>query len=83
MDELRWRKASFSGSTDCAEVAVVPAEKVSSFSAGGGACVDRTATGEDAIAVRSTITGDTVMFNRREMDAFIKGAKAGEFDEFC
>jgi hypothetical protein len=63
MDDLAWRK--------------------SSFSADQGACVELAPLADGGVAVRNSNHPDagTVVFTRREMDAWVKGAKAGEFDD--
>jgi Domain of unknown function (DUF397) len=57
----------------------------SSFSNGGGNCVEVARLADGTTAVRnSNHPGDgTVFFTPAEMDAFIKGAKAGEFDDLA
>jgi hypothetical protein len=54
----------------------------SSFSNRHGLCVE-VALLEDRIAVRNSNDPDAgvVLFTRAEMDAWIKGVKAGEFDD--
>jgi uncharacterized protein DUF397 len=63
MDDLAWRKAS--------------------FSADQGACVELAPLPDGRVAVRNSNHPDagTVLFTRREMDAWVRGAKAGEFDD--
>jgi hypothetical protein len=63
MDDLAWRK--------------------SSFSADQGACVELAPLPDGRVAVRNSNHPDagTVYFTRREMDAWLKGAQAGEFDD--
>lgn len=63
MDDLAWRKAS--------------------FSADQGACVELAPLPDGRVAVRNSNHPDagTVLFSRREMDAWVRGAKAGEFDD--
>ncbi len=56
----------------------------SSFSGdNGGACVEAAPLADGRIAVRNSNHPDagTVYFTRAEMDAYIKGVKAGEFDD--
>jgi hypothetical protein len=55
----------------------------SSFSADQGACVELAPLPDGRVAVRNSNHPEagTVLFTRREMDAWVKGAKAGEFDE--
>jgi hypothetical protein len=63
MDDLAWRK--------------------SSFSADQGACVELAPLPDGGVAVRNSNHPDagTVFFTRPEVDAWVKGAKAGEFDD--
>ena len=58
----RWRKSSFSGISECVEVAELD---------------------DGRIGVRNSNAPDagTVLFTRGEIDAFVKGVKAGEFDD--
>ncbi len=56
----------------------------SSFSGGnGGSCVEAAPLPDGRVAVRNSKHPDagTVYFTRAEMDAYIKGVKAGEFDD--
>ncbi|MBV9141101.1 MAG: DUF397 domain-containing protein [Pseudonocardiales bacterium] len=55
----------------------------SSFSTGGGACVEVALLDDGRIAVRNSNDPDAevVLFTRAEMNAWIKGVKAGEFDD--
>ena len=57
--------------------------RISSFSADQGACVQLAPLPDGRVAVRNSNHPDagTVFFTRREMDAWVKGAKAGEFDD--
>jgi hypothetical protein len=60
--------------------------RTSSFSNGGDAgsnCVEAAALQDGRIAVRNSNHPDAgvVFFTRTEMDAWIKGVKAGEFDD--
>ncbi len=54
----------------------------SSFSGNNGDCVEVAALDGGRIAVRNSNHPDqgVVFFTRTEMDAWIKGVKAGEFD---
>ncbi len=56
----------------------------SSFSGDQGACVETAAMADGRIAVRNSSHREagTLFFTRVEMDAWIKGCKAGEFDDF-
>ena len=62
-----WRKSSFSGDGGT----------------GGGNCVEMAPLADGTIALRhSNHPGsDVVLFTRAEIDAWIKGCKAGEFDD--
>jgi Domain of unknown function (DUF397) len=55
----------------------------SSFSNGLALCVEVTLLDDGRIAVRNSNDPDAgvVLFTRAEMDAWIKGVKAGEFDD--
>jgi hypothetical protein len=55
----------------------------SSFSNGGGACVEVAPLDDGRIAVRNSNHPEAgvVFFTRAEMDAYIKGVKAGGFDD--
>jgi hypothetical protein len=57
--------------------------RISSFSADQGACVQLAPLPDGRVAVRNSNHPEagTVFFTRREMDAWVKGAKAGEFDD--
>ncbi|HET9256812.1 MAG TPA: DUF397 domain-containing protein [Pseudonocardiaceae bacterium] len=63
----KWRKSSFSGSGDI----------------GSGNCVEMAPLADGSIALRHSNQpgGDVVLFTRAEIDAWIKGCKAGEFDD--
>lgn len=55
----------------------------SSRSGNNGSCVEVARLGEDAIGVRDTKArghGPILTFTQAEWDAFIDGAKLGEFD---
>lgn len=56
--------------------------QVSSFSGDQGDCVAVARLDDDTIAVRNSNAPDAgvVYFTRRELDAFLHGARAGEFD---
>ncbi|MDQ4034126.1 MAG: DUF397 domain-containing protein [Actinomycetota bacterium] len=64
------------------ELDTVPWRK-SSFSGDQGACVETAPLADGRIAVRNSSHREagTVFFTRAEMDAWIKGCKAGEFDD--
>jgi hypothetical protein len=57
--------------------------RTSSFSNGGGECVEVALLDDGRTAVRHSNRPDAgvVLFTRAEMDAYIKGVKAGEFDD--
>ncbi|MDQ3151063.1 MAG: DUF397 domain-containing protein [Actinomycetota bacterium] len=57
----------------------------SSFSNGGGNCVEVAPLADGRSAVRNSNHPDAgvVFFTRAEMDAWIKGVKAGEFDDLA
>ncbi|MPZ64502.1 MAG: DUF397 domain-containing protein [Pseudonocardiaceae bacterium] len=59
--------------------------RTSSFSNGTGACVEVAPLDDGRIAMRNSKTPDAgvVFFTRAEMDAYIKGVKAGEFDDLA
>lgn len=62
-----WRKSSFSGGAN----------------GGGGDCVEAAALLDGRIAVRNSKDPDAgvVFFTRAEIGAWLKGVKAGEFDD--
>lgn len=71
-DELvraEWRKSSFSGGGGM----------------GGGDCVEVAPLEDGRIAVRNSNHPEksAVLFTRAEMGAWIKGVKAGEFDDLA
>lgn len=79
MDNLNWFKSSFSNPQGaCVEVAF----KKSSFSAQNGGCVEVSRPSANQILVRDTKDRSLTphVYTDVEWDAFIKGAKAGEFD---
>jgi hypothetical protein len=78
MDNITWFKSSFSAGGNCLEVAF----KKSSFSAHNGGCVEAALTPAGGVLVRDTKdrTKPAHEYTAGEWDAFIKGAKAGEFD---
>jgi hypothetical protein len=59
--------------------------RISSFSADQGACVELAPLPDGRVAVRNSNdrAAGTVFFTRREVDAWLKGAKAGEFDDLA
>lgn len=64
--QAEWRKSSFSGSGDY----------------GSGDCVEMAPLADGTIALRDSKHPDAgvVLVARAEIDAWIKGCKAGEFD---
>jgi hypothetical protein len=64
---VTWRKSSFSGGGGN----------------GGADCVEVASLPDGRVAVRNSKHPDagTVLFTPSEMDAWIKGCKAGEFDD--
>ena len=66
--QVQWRMSSFCGGTGTSN---------------GGGCVEVAALSDGRIAVRNSnyCVASVVYFTRAEMDAWIKGVKAGEFDE--
>lgn len=66
---LNWRKSSFSGGGG----------------EGGADCVESAELPDGTIAVRNSNNpgAGAVLFTRAEMDAWIKGCKAGEFDDLA
>ncbi|MGH3328931.1 MAG: DUF397 domain-containing protein [Streptomycetales bacterium] len=59
--------------------------RISSFSNGSANCVEVAPLEDGRIAVRNSNHPDkaVVFFTRAEMDAWIKGVKAGEFDDLA
>ncbi|MCA1834827.1 MAG: DUF397 domain-containing protein [Actinobacteria bacterium] len=57
--------------------------RTSSFSGNNGTCVEVAALPDGHIAVRNSNQPDrgVVLFTRAEMEAWIHGVKAGEFDD--
>lgn len=54
-----------------------------SYSSDNGNCVEMAAMPDGNVAVRDTKNraGDTLVFSRAEMRAWINGVRAGEFDD--
>ncbi|MFK4183506.1 DUF397 domain-containing protein [Streptomyces sparsogenes] len=65
----QWRKSSFSRGTE----------------SGGGDCVEVAPLADGRIAVRNSKNPEAgvLFFTRSEMDAWLKGDKAGEFDDLA
>jgi SH3-like domain-containing protein len=59
--------------------------RTSSFSNGTGGCVEVALLDDGRTAVRNSNHPEAgvVLFTRAEMDAYIKGVKAGEFDDLA
>ena len=59
--------------------------RTSSFSADNGVCVEVAALPDGRIAVRNSNHPEdgVVLFTRAEMNAWIHGVKAGEFDDLA
>ncbi len=57
--------------------------RTSRFSNGGGLCVEVALLDDGRTAVRNSNHPDAgvVLFTRAEMDAYIRGVRAGEFDD--
>ncbi|MGH3621604.1 MAG: DUF397 domain-containing protein [Sciscionella sp.] len=55
----------------------------SSFSAQNGTCVEMALTPDDRVAVRNSNHPEAgaVFFTRAEIDAYLRGVRAGEFDD--
>ena len=77
-----WRKSSYSNSSgNCVEVAFAGWRK-SSYSNNSGNCVE-VAAADGAVGVRDSKQhgrGAVLEFTRPQWDAFIRAAKAGEFN---
>ena len=57
----------------------------SSYSGANGNCVEAAPTSDGGTAIRDSKDpgGPTLHFTKAEMDAFLKGAKDGEFDSLA
>ena len=57
--------------------------RTSSFSGNNGTCVEVAACPDGRVAVRNSNHPDEgmILFTRAEMNAWIRGVKAGEFDD--
>ena len=57
--------------------------RISSFSGNNGTCVQLAALSDGRIAVRNSTRPDdgTILFTRAEMNVWLRGVKAGEFDD--
>lgn len=77
MTEIQWRKSSYSqGNGNCVQVGWTK----SSFSNGSSACVEVRGD-DDAIYLRESDDPDMIVTtSRAKWEAFLAGAKAGEFD---
>jgi hypothetical protein len=67
--QVEWRKSSFSGAGG----------------SGSGNCVEAAALPDGRIAIRNSNAPEAgvITFTRAEIDAWIKGVKAGEFDDLA
>lgn len=77
--EVAWQRSSACSGGNCVEAGFVK-----STACAGGECVEAACGGvhHDEVRVRDSKNpdGPVLLFTRAEWDAFIKGAKAGEFD---
>lgn len=76
-----WRKSSFSHANgNCVDVAW----RKSSFSFSNGNCVEIKVPDGSTVLVRDSKdqSGPVLQFTAAEWNAFVQGAKAGEFDSF-
>ena len=72
-----WLRSSQCNSGACVEVQFVRSTKCGASTD----CVEvAMPEGQNLVIVRSSQSGDSVVFTKFEWIAFIKGAKAGEFD---
>jgi len=57
--------------------------RISSFSGNNGTCVEVAASPDGHIALRNSTHPDagTILFTRAQINAWIQGIKAGEFDD--
>lgn len=79
MSDVTWRKSTFSGDNECVEVGF--AWRTSSFSGSKNECVEVAyAPGHVAVRDSKHSQGGVLVFTPAEWQAFISGAKAGEFD---
>ena len=86
-----WRKSSFSGNNGtCVEIAPLPqlvmAEwRKSSFSADNGACVETAPLTSRHVGVRNSNHPEagTLLLSRPGVAAWIRGVKAGEYDDLA
>ena len=68
-------------SSKCDTNACVEVKFVKSSQCAAGECVEvAIPEGQDLVIVRSSQSGDSVVFTKFEWGAFIEGAKRGEFD---
>ena len=58
----RWQKSSFSGTSNCVEMAQLP-------------------NGEVAVRNSRDPDGPALIYTRPEIDAFLRGARNGDFDD--
>lgn len=83
MNDLTWRKSSYSGTnSDCVELARLPRGwRESSYSSTNSDCVEL-ADVDDIILVRNSNHPDagTLTLTHAEMEALVKGVKSGDLD---
>lgn len=67
--QVEWRKSSFSGAGG----------------SGSGNCVEAAALPDGRVAIRNSNAPDAgaILFTRAEISAWLKGVKAGEFDDLA
>lgn len=65
------------------DLSIAPWRKSSFSGHAGGNCVEVAPQADGTIAVRNSESPEagTVFFTRAEMDAWLRGVKAGEFDD--
>ncbi|QIZ33655.1 DUF397 domain-containing protein [Saccharopolyspora sp. ASAGF58] len=87
---MEWRKSSFSGGSnggggDCVEAAALAISREIATRHAWAMAISReiAALPDGRIAIRNSNTPDTgtILFTRTEISAWIKGSKAGEFDD--
>lgn len=64
---------------------IIGAWRKSTFSNPSGNCVEFAEAGNNLVAVRNSRDpeGGVLFYTRPEIDAFLRGAKAGEFDDLA
>lgn len=80
--DRKWRKSTFSNpSGNCVEIAEENDWSKSTFSGNNGSCVEFTRNGGNFLVRDSKDpNGPVLTFTPAEWDAFVKGAKDGQFD---